>query len=1132
MPKTANETTIPSKAAPALLGPSETGSDPDLTLKGQRQRKVQLAHEASLLNKAGRTEELQRCLEQLLEIAPNDPWALYNLGSLAYQKGEKPRAERLIRQVILCDPDYVDAYQVLGDIHYQSRHLLSAIEIYEKGLRQIPTRLPLLTSLLRACATMRSPHRVESVARRILNIDDRDGNALNHLAWAILSGGGDMDDARQVVEKALELKPDAAMALALGECLAEMSRDPEQARRYRDRLDGLAKSDWLQAYTAADTFISVKRADRAASVVREYLGGHPEDPSAHRYLAVTLMQDGDFTGGHAVLRQIMDIAGDRPNLQMVYCLNAFRLGDLETFFQFHHTRWTREGAEALWTESWPEWDGKPVQAGKLLVQCEQGVGDYVMFAVCFPAVKTQARDVILKTMPRLQGLFQRSFPEFQVISHAVLPPDIPEDAVVARAAAGDLPSMLGGDIDHLPGKGGILVADPVMKQKLRRRYEEMFPGKRLIGISWRSGNRDSAAVRSLDLPYWKPLFDLPDCAFISLQYGDNTRDMEELKAQLGDQVYWDLEINPMGDMDPFTAQISAMDMVISVDNSTVHFAGGLGKPCWAMLPLNSDWRWQTERSDTVWYDSVELFRPDKESGWDGLIDRVARRLAELDGATLKQAELAYLQRAFATMVKANRVAEAEQYARMLLSLGEQKAQAMRAVARAASSTGRFSDAVAILHRAMELDPADPEIQADLALATAKSGEAEMGLSMARQLTRRFPKNGDVSIACGQILTDLGRYDEATDFFARVLRHDPDNVPSRLALAALQAAQAEYDLALSNYRRVVSVEPSNATAHTAAAEIQLRLGNWPEGWREFRWRFGVRPGILPPHLAAIETERQPKSWTDGNLRKQRLLLTAERHIAEQLLFSGLLPEITKESRRVVMECDARLLPVMAASFPTAEVLPRGSITEAGLRKHNIQIVSTLGDLARRFRAADADFAPRSRSFLTADPSRVAELRQEYQSNAPARRLVGLAWRHGKLALPLDIWLPLMDRPDLAVVALNPGSIDAELSEFAERTGRDLIFDRRLDFSRDLGDYAAQIQACDFVIAVEDMAAVLAGAMGKPTIKIKKSIDHWWWGTGERQCRWFPALHTLVAPDDIGVATAERAIGLFDSMMAAR
>ena len=61
-----------------------------------------------------------------------------------------------------------------------------------------------------------------------------------------------------------------------------------------------------------------------------------------------------------------------------------------------------------------------------------------------------------------------------------------------------------------------------------------------------------------------------------------------------------------------------------------------------------------DRSDTVWYDSVELIRPDKERGWDGLIEGVAKRLSALDDAALKESEIVYLKRALGTMMRANR----------------------------------------------------------------------------------------------------------------------------------------------------------------------------------------------------------------------------------------------------------------------------------------------------------------------------------------------------------------------------------------------------------------------------------------------------------------------------------------------
>jgi hypothetical protein len=169
-------------------------------------------------------------------------------------------------------------------------------------------------------------------------------------------------------------------------------------------------------------------------------------------------------------------------------------------------------------------------------------------------------------------------------------------------------------------------------------------------------------------------------------------------------------------------------------------------------------------------------------------------------------------------------------------------------------------------------------------------------------------------------------------------------------------------------------------------------------------------------------------------------------------------------------------------------------------------------------------------LTADPANVAALRAEYAAAAGGRKLIGLSWRHAKSSpqwpTPLDAWLPLIDRPDVMVVALHPAGAEAELAEFAQRTGRDLIFDRRLDFSGDLGEYAVQVQACDSVVAVEDLTAVLAGAMGKAVVKLKRPIDHWWWGLAAAESRWFADLRTVTAPDGPNEAAVAEVLNLLD------
>jgi ADP-heptose:LPS heptosyltransferase len=85
---------------------------------------------------------------------------------------------------------------------------------------------------------------------------------------------------------------------------------------------------------------------------------------------------------------------------------------------------------------------------------------------------------------------------------------------------------------------------------------------------------------------------------------------------------------------------------------------------------------------------------------------------------------------------------------------------------------------------------------------------------------------------------------------------------------------------------------------------------------------------------------------------------------------------------------------------------------------------------------------------------------------------------------------------------------------------MIDDPRMDASGSLAEYAAKIAACDVVIAVEDMTALLAGALGKPVVKLRKAVDHWWWGVGDAPNPWFPNLRSIILEAEQGGEAAVR------------
>ena len=82
-------------------------------------------------------------------------------------------------------------------------------------------------------------------------------------------------------------------------------------------------------------------------------------------------------------------------------------------------------------------------------------------------------------------------------------------------------------------------------------------------------------------------------------------------------------IDIYNDIDSFSSLIDACDLVVSIDNSTVHLAGSLGKKTFVLLPKVSDWRWMLKENFTPWYKSLKLFRQDTDNNWTEVINKIS-----------------------------------------------------------------------------------------------------------------------------------------------------------------------------------------------------------------------------------------------------------------------------------------------------------------------------------------------------------------------------------------------------------------------------------------------------------------------------------------------------------------------------
>ena len=277
----------------------------------------------------------------------------------------------------------------------------------------------------------------------------------------------------------------------------------------------------------------------------------------------------------------------------------------------------------------PLWEGH--EKGVICVYGEQGLGDEISFGQMLPDMKKWCDEndsrLIVDVNPRLESLFKRSFPDIEV--HGTRgqtritwdPRDITHSLPIAQ-----LGEYFRCKDEQFTGKP-YLKADPDRVKM----WKALFKSKKkpIIGIGWQGGIWKTAAkYRQLSLEQLLPVLRSVDAHFVSLQYKPSGSQIKEFKKA---HPEIDIVEYPHGtlsnDYDDTVAMIAAMDMIVTMQTTTVHVAGGLGVPAWVFVPRTSQWRYGQEGEDFPWAKSVRIIRQSKDGVWDDVMEKTGEELA-------------------------------------------------------------------------------------------------------------------------------------------------------------------------------------------------------------------------------------------------------------------------------------------------------------------------------------------------------------------------------------------------------------------------------------------------------------------------------------------------------------------------
>jgi hypothetical protein len=238
--------------------------------------------------------------------------------------------------------------------------------------------------------------------------------------------------------------------------------------------------------------------------------------------------------------------------------------------------------------------------------------------------------ITLACDPRLVEIFDRSFNFLNVIpadpKHKY---ELLDKELDHWILSGSLPRFFRNSIESFNDHKPYLSADEGLTNMWRTRFANLRHEFN-VGISWTGGgNAKKKEDRSISLETMFPILKKINqrANIINLQYGDHKKEIEDLYKTSGIQVIdWE-DCDPLKDLESLSAQIAALDLIVSIDNSTVHFGGALGTNTFVILPFNQDWRWMEDSKESYWYpNTVTLFRQTSMDDWTDVVDRVINNI--------------------------------------------------------------------------------------------------------------------------------------------------------------------------------------------------------------------------------------------------------------------------------------------------------------------------------------------------------------------------------------------------------------------------------------------------------------------------------------------------------------------------
>ena len=582
-----------------------------------------LTNLGSIELKTGNKKEALSLLIKATESEPKLAPAWGNLANCYVQLGKIKEAEIACRKAIELGPNLFNSHFLLASILIGQKKLLEAEKALRKTIELKPDFFQAHLNLGSVLKDLGQLKEAEISTRKAIEIKPDYAEAHYNLG-IILNDLGKFKEAELSQRKAIEIKPNYAAAHSnLGIILRALGKLKEAELSIREAIR--LNPNFAEAYLNLGLVLkNLDKLHKAESSVRKAIELKPDYAKAHSNLGIILKDFGHLQEAEIFLRKAIELKPNYAEMYLNLALIELLKGNYQSGLENYEFR--------LKTKKYNRLHGKPKikrvnnielqKKEKLLVICEQGLGDTLQYMRYIPYLKNQGLDVSFCAQEKLHSLIKAS----NIDQHPLTPEEANQISEGQWIPLLSLPRYL------QVNPNNPIISEPYIFStiELKKKWKNILSTEKrpIIGINWQgnpNAETGSAKGRSLPLKHFHNVALNNNVTLLSLQKGFGSEQLDHcsfknkfVECQSMIDSTWDFLEN--------AAIIENCDLIITCDTSIAHLAGGMGKKVWLLLKDIPYWTWGLEGKSTFWYPSMRLFRQKDRHDWQEVIERISNVL--------------------------------------------------------------------------------------------------------------------------------------------------------------------------------------------------------------------------------------------------------------------------------------------------------------------------------------------------------------------------------------------------------------------------------------------------------------------------------------------------------------------------